>query len=561
MKLPAKLALGGMAALLAVGVSATVAVLLLVDADSLRPQVQERLSGMLGRTVSVGRVSLSFWGGPGAKLDGMEVGEPPAMERSTVPTLTAPRARVRLALVPLLGGKIVVRSLALDDGVMRVGEQVLLEQVFLKARLGTPADGAVHSRGLLQARVSVLPGEPRGEVRFAVSLRDDRLVVGTSAVRVGVASFQVSGDATGMRSSSPRVALEIDGRVGSTMVDGTIVLALVRGQPDLRFDLKSPSLDLDHWLDRIGRGGRVESRGRAVARDWLPASLADTGVAHRSGAAWLGQARAEGSLIADRAVALGVELRHLVTHLGVEGERLSLKRVGFELYGGQHQGEFSATLQEGGVFRLDSKFTGVNVEPIVAALAPDHAGTLHGTGDLALVLSGTGSGGGLDPASLSGTARLEIRDGRLVSMGMLQQAVSLLTKAEGSGTGREDTAFQALSATLQIASSEATTTDLAVRAQDMDLTGAGRVGFDGALGLDLVLSLSREASAPMIERTPRLRLWTRGDGRLAVPVQIRGTLSSPQVRIDVDRIVAEGFGRLLEEKRRQGLLRGILGGR
>jgi hypothetical protein len=161
--------------------------------------------------------------------------------------------------------------------------------------------------------------------------------------------------------------------------------------------------------------------------------------------------------------------------------------------------------------------------------------------------------------SLDGKARVEIRDGRLASVGLLQQVAEVLEMAGGRGIGKKETPFDHVSATFAIRGREAVTEDLEFRSPDLDLDGGGRVGLDGRLELDVDAAFSRSASADFTRNTPQLRFLVGPGGRLTLPLRIRGALSQPVVQVDLDRVLREGLERKLGFRDQTGLRRRLLG--
>src|SRR5262245_51075590 len=294
MRRPARIALGGLTCVAASGAAAVVALFLVVDRASLRTEVQERLAGLLGRDVSLGEVSLTLWGGFGVKVNGIDVG-PSRPGRRATPALSARQARVRVGLLPYLRGRVVLRSLSFEQGTLRIGDRVLLEQASLGMRFQRSADGTLRARGRLSACIPV-SGMPRGDVRFAVSLVEDRLVVETASLRLGDGSLDASGEVTRLRSSSPETALRVRATLRNTSVEGTVLLNLTHGKPEVRFDLRAPRVD----LGELGVATLIPARLAAERPD-------------RSAGSWLAATRGKGSLRADRASLAGFELDHLAT--------------------------------------------------------------------------------------------------------------------------------------------------------------------------------------------------------------------------------------------------------
>ena len=126
------------------------------------------------------------------------------------------------------------------------------------------------------------------------------------------------------------------------------------------------------------------------------------------------------------------------------------------------------------------------------------------------------------------------------------------------GIGRDETPFETMAASFLLKDGLAQTDDLRVRSADLDLDGAGAIDLAGPVRLDGRTAFSQESSALLVARTPQLKIRVGEDGRLTIPMKLRGTIASPRVEIDVDKLLEEGLRDHLREKK-QGLLKRLLG--
>src|SRR4029079_9661166 len=109
------------------------------------------------------------------------------------------------------------------------------------------------------------------------------------------------------------------------------------------------------------------------------------------------------------------------------------------------------------------------------------------------------------------------------------------------GIGKEETPFRALEGTFAVHAGIAQTEDLALVADDLRLDVRGDVDLTGPLALEGVVSFSPEVSASMVQKTGALRVRQGPDGRLTVPLTVRGQFRTPKVQLDVQRILREGL--------------------
>src|SRR5690349_19678284 len=72
---------------------------LFVNVDSFRPQIEQKLSAALGRTVRVGKISASLFSG-GAQADNISISDDPAFSKQ--PFLQASSLEIGLEWMPLI---------------------------------------------------------------------------------------------------------------------------------------------------------------------------------------------------------------------------------------------------------------------------------------------------------------------------------------------------------------------------------------------------------------------------------------------------------------------------
>jgi AsmA protein len=126
---------------------ALLGVVLLFDPDALRPRIEQAASQALGREVAItGGLS---WR-PGLRL-GLGAGRVAVQGADGAPAFSLERARLSVALAPLLAGRIEVSGVELEGGVLRL-------------------DPAAWPRA--PARPSAPTAAPRAEPAFALDLRD-----------------------------------------------------------------------------------------------------------------------------------------------------------------------------------------------------------------------------------------------------------------------------------------------------------------------------------------------------------------------------------------------------
>ena len=213
-------------------------------------------------------------------------------------------------------------------------------------------------------------------------------------------------------------------------------------------------------------------------------------------------------------------------------------------------------------YRLETALQKVDVNALATAYDPALKDLLRGR--LGGALSLDASGADLDAilGSARGTARIEIADGAVTSISILKQLAALLEMAGGKGIGKDETPFDLLQGNFAIADRRASTSDLTLDSKDLDLAGQGNVGLDATLDLGVTAKFSDEATAGMVEKTPKLKAIVDPDGHATVHLVAKGPLAAPKVTLDTRaqfRQVQEEKKEQIKEKVRDRLL-DILGG-
>lgn len=302
-------------------------------------------------------------------------------------------------------------------------------------------------------------------------------------------------------------------------------------------------------FEALGEGDRVrvESFSARVGPHVFEATATVEGI--RSGAV---QGELQGSARVAGLTVTGIRARGRVERAGVRIEEGS-----FRLHGGTGSVRGLVRVREPGLpFRIEGSVEGVDVESLSKEALPAAGGALEGKGKATVAIDGRADAPSISRA-LVGEAAVEIRDGSLRSVGILRKVATTLEKAGGRGIGKDETPFETMAASFRVGNGLARTTDLRMRSIDLDLDGAGTIDLAGPLDLDVRSAFSPAASTLLVERTPHLKVIVGDDGRLTLPLKLRGTIESPRVELD-QAIVEQGLRQLVKDKK-GGLLRRLLG--
>ena len=255
----------------------------------------------------------------------------------------------------------------------------------------------------------------------------------------------------------------------------------------------------------------------------------------------------------------GLTLDKLSGKANLTGERITLEPVGFGLFGGRYEGTLALSLAKTPEFRLKAKLTGVDMAAATAFAGSPNAitGKMSGTIDL--------TGRGMDaPAvmkSARGAARVDVTDGTVKNLGLIQTVVVATSgradAKSGQGSGSRDEPFTRLGATLNVSGGSASTQDLKFESKDIMLAAAGGLKLDGsALNFQGQIQLSDELSKQAGRDLVR---YTQEQGRVTIPAVITGSADHPQVSIDLSSMAKRALTNKANEEAQKAIQKGLGG--
>jgi len=256
----------------------------------------------------------------------------------------------------------------------------------------------------------------------------------------------------------------------------------------------------------------------------------------------------------------GLTLSQIRAKLAAQGGVVHIAPLTAMLCGGQSSGNVTADLRHATpAVTLDERVSGVDVSQLLNAFA--HTQRLSGHGNLVAQLSASGSTRDAVMRSVDGHVSMDLAGGAIEGIDLgyeFDRAAALVQKrAPPSGSGSGKTAFQTFRASAQIQNGVATTRDLAVRAENVSVTGQGTFNLaTQAMNYQVQVALlsaqgkSSAASAGLVA---------------AVPLDITGTLAHLQVRPDLSRLAKSTLQQQLDQhkgqiqQKIQDTLRGLFG--
>jgi len=272
----------------------------------------------------------------------------------------------------------------------------------------------------------------------------------------------------------------------------------------------------------------------------------------------------------------GIPFENLTAGFEARNDRLRLRDLALNLFGGSVEGIGAVDLPEGKdpawTFVLDTR----DVDVAQAAAATTSMGeTVKGKFTGRLSLSGTGTEVEAITQSVSGDGHASIADGVVENFNLIEESVSglggvagttKLLEAGGEKTGAHRmTQFEKLTADFNIADGVINLKEFKLfniytdKVTQAEAVLTGRIGLDQTLDLKGRISLSPEHSAELVAKVKELDALIDGSGRMVFPLMITGKAASPKVRLDNQAIlkafvkkkagqeIEKGIGNLLDQ--------------
>jgi AsmA protein len=273
-----------------------------------------------------------------------------------------------------------------------------------------------------------------------------------------------------------------------------------------------------------------------------------------------------------------VEVTRLEANAELKGQEARLTSLSFQLFNGQAkaQGGMSTTSATP-PFNGKVTIQGLQLGPVLDAVSPDSKVSVSGTAAMDIAVAGRGFSMPDLTKFLEGPGHLEVKEGKIEGVNLMEEAVTLLKVAGISLDRANATAFSIIETDFTITQGIVNMQKLLLDSHDFQATGNGTVGFDQALKLTVNLNLSQTLSQKLAGSSPIAKLAMK-DGRLRLPLLITGTVQAPSYGLDtrgltgkiheqVQEKVKEAVSDLLKgetkpsdlKQQGQDLLKGLMG--
>lgn len=234
--------------------------------------------------------------------------------------------------------------------------------------------------------------------------------------------------------------------------------------------------------------------------------------------------------------------------LGIRGQdgKINLAPLSAKLYQGKLEGSAQLDARAQPVLRLQQSLQGVQLGPLLQDVAGQDR--LVGTGNVSLQLVAQGATVAGVRQSLSGAMKLDVRDGALKGVDLASWIRTARAALGQSGTTQADdqtahTDFSSLTATFDIRSGVAHNGDLLLKSPLLRVNGQGDIDLAGSrLDYRATTVLVKSLQGQGGEDAP---------AGLSIPLRISGPFSALQYRLDAQALVTDRVKAKVAEKREE----------
>lgn len=504
-----------------------------LEAGAGKDRIASALSSALGQPVTIGALSISLFPSPSIEARNVTIG---SAARDAAPGVSVTSLRVVPRLATLLPGRQpTISHVDLDGLVVAVRRTATGKWLVPVPPVGAapPTSASTpHAASASGASVDVNALTVRnGTVRVV----DDSLRTASggptiTAIDAIGATMRVSGGALTMP--------QFTGRLGHTTVSGS----LDAGTHGITLHLSAPSIENADLPALFALAGMIPYPGLSIG------GKAPVDITVRV-APDLATFSADGKAAIDR-VSLGtITLQALDAPFRLAKGVLTLDPIRFTAYQGKETGTVTVNIATTPPsYTIRTSISGLDVQQALGANTT-MKDVLLGTAALQADVRGSGTTAAAIERSLSGTVHVNVTDGVLRHYPLL----SALNQALGiTGGTMSDTKFESLSGSASIAGGVARTNDLLLHAGDLTMHGAGTLGLDQSIDLQLTADFSAARSAQLAQSAAIAKRLENAQGELEVPMTVRGTASAPKIGVNVQSIakqqlqdqIKKGLGKL-----------------
>jgi len=499
-----------------VGVVAVVVIALSLNSliEKNRDRILDQARSALGRRVAADRVVVNLWGGLGARIDNLRIGDDPQFGEGDFLRATAAVAVVDLW--PLLHRNLHIRSVELREP---------------RIQLIRSSSGSWNYESLGHPQAPVAAERPAPAPSDSGAPKLLPFALAAANIDNGTVAVIDHTQQPSLNTTVAQIKLKVSDLSETTPMNFDFQAAVSEDSPNVKLhgaigpmtDPSAIALMVDGSLGPLGaRKLRIDTVH--LEATITPAALQ---IVHLDGGAFDGAFQLNGQ----------VPLRR-EAEMRARGElaNMSIPQV-LALF----SDDASKRVAGHGLVRLDLRATGASTAAMRATLAGQVATDLHDATlkDFNIVREVLGRG-----------SRLPLL-GDLISGGVKPQYEQM--------AATPDTRFQTLRATFNIAAQTLHTKDLLIEATDFAVRAAGSINFDQEADLTGTLAMSPAFSRQVANDVKEAKYLLGEDQRLEMPFRLRGRLGVAKPQPDTNALVAS-LGQKMTSGGAKNLLMELLGG-
>jgi AsmA protein len=564
MKKVLKILSGVVAALVGVLLIAVVVLTFVFDPNDYKNEITGAVKTATGRELKIdGKLSWTLFPWLGVKAEGLTLGN--AIGFGPEPFAKVGSAGVSVKLLPLLIGRVNVDTLHVRELTLNLAKDSKgrsnwgdLTQAKKSAPTPSPTSKEKPESGAGMAAIAIGGVDiQRATITYrdaaqgsAYAVRDLALKTGGIGIGSPINTHLVCTLEYGKPAQRAKLALD----TALTLSDNALALRALRLTLDdstltgaieivdlersaLRFDLALDKIDLDRYLgtappDKTAAKGATPKTAAAPVA--IPISTLRT-------------LDAQGKLRIGGMQAFGIRSSDIAIQLAAKNGLLAFGPNSAKLYSGSYSGHTTLDVRPAKPrLALDEQLKGVQIGPFLKDA--DLFDRYSGTGDVALKLNAQGSDAQQLKQTLNGTARVDLRDGKIIGVNLQKIVIEgrrLYEAARGRSVtvapaAADETAFKSLHASANVVNGVAHTDDLKLEGPVVRGDGAGSA------------DVARETLDYRLKVTVAEAAERRGT---TVPVKIGGTFTNPTYGVEFEEILKQQAERKLEQKLEQKLER------
>lgn len=296
--------------------------------------------------------------------------------------------------------------------------------------------------------------------------------------------------------------------------------------PDIRLDVVSDNINIDHLLAvAAGMPAASQKGGKGISKDVKTTSRTAPGTALPPGL------KAAGEIKIGQTLYKGLVVKDFLLQYGLDKGILTVKDLSTKVADGQVRSKIKADLNKPGLAydgQLDVE--SVNVEGLLASLAPKVKGMISGALQSHLTFSGAGIEWPKLGDALIADGTYGLHDGRVSNTPVTLAVAKLLGLDELNNMSFED-----LDGSLHIIKGQVALKSR-MTGKDVNAKANGTVGLDGKLDLPVSLRFSPELSEKLKKRASVTKYLVNETGEVDIRLKLAGTVTRPYPTLDTSGV-------------------------